>query len=139
MRKRPKPRNITDPTTQRLMDELGDYRWVLLSQLADRADELGDEWTARGWRWLRDKNKWPGSRKGGKCGWNYDCLYGGNTHHGKDTRLPHQLQDYMSGPHKAIATIGAAMEWAATVLGRWLKNLDQKNKEAQKAQQEQMG
>jgi len=44
--------------TRKLLNELEDYRWVILAQLADEAEENADT-AAAGWRWLAENRKYP--------------------------------------------------------------------------------
>lgn len=48
--------------TQELLQELVSARSHLMSQLADEAEEAGEESVAKAWRWLRDNRKWPTPR-----------------------------------------------------------------------------
>lgn len=66
----------TIPKRTELLRELVSCRKFLLSQLADLAEEEGNVWVARAWRWVRDHEKWPTprwnqkTRKKDVWGWN---------------------------------------------------------------------
>lgn len=44
---------------ERLLDQLRECRWQAMRELADEAEERGDEVMALGWRWLANNKKWP--------------------------------------------------------------------------------
>jgi hypothetical protein len=62
-----------------LLKELVSARSYLMSQLADEAEERGEQYLAEAWRWMRDNRKWPSPRhapqdKAGQrslWGWNF--------------------------------------------------------------------
>jgi len=44
---------------EKLLSDLVECRWFVMRELADLAEEKGDERGARAWRWLADNKRWP--------------------------------------------------------------------------------
>jgi len=51
---------------RRLLDQLCDCRWQALRELADCAEDDGETRLAKGYRWLLDCRRWPGSCYGSR-------------------------------------------------------------------------
>ncbi len=48
-------------TRDKLLAEFTTYRWFIMRQLADEAEERGATAEAKGWRWLAENERWPSS------------------------------------------------------------------------------
>lgn len=42
-----------------MLDSFESYRWELMGKLADICNDVGDEDTANGWKWLAKYKRWP--------------------------------------------------------------------------------
>lgn len=105
-----------DRIRQTLLGELQTYRYTILSQLADHAEEQGNEGEAQAWRWLRDNKKWPGYRKGGKCAWQWsEKKY---RREGLTSHLP--LVAAGKSPTAIRSNISEAFEYAVSCITEWL-------------------
>lgn len=54
-----------------LLNTFSDHRWFLMTQLADLAEETGDQEELDGWRWLIKNEKFPYQSWWGEYIWRY--------------------------------------------------------------------
>lgn len=134
----------SETTRQRLLRELSDYRWIILQQLADEAEEAGIPLMARGWRWLCGNRRWPSNRLGNKYGWMFVELvhYGPgcqNLLSGRILTHSHKLPTVIRQYNEDLVTtadadLGRLMSRAARAVGGWLIALEKEAALLAKAQ-----
>jgi hypothetical protein len=95
---------------RRLLHSLPTAPWYEMLVMADAAEEGGDPWLGRAYRWLSENRKWPAGVKPG--GWYWSS--------GPDqSGLPAEVYDAL--PKGYFDTCEKALEWAARAVGRWLQ------------------
>lgn len=106
---------------EQLLSDLAECRWIIMSQLADEAEERGDDTLAAGWRWLVEKKRWPQTTPRG----NYHRWVGypigvftTRGHHA----MPNSLL-YHSEIRKRHSDLSKLMLTTALAVGAWLKNI----------------
>ncbi len=90
------------PTTLKLYDELENYRWFILQQLADDAEERGETVEAKGWRYLAERQRWPIVYAGPSYGWKFRDLDDFNRAQGY---LPKSLKGIVPQRRKSLITL----------------------------------
>lgn len=103
----------------KLLSDLEDSRSFCLRQLADEAEERGEDTTASGYRWLADNKKSP--RRNNLV---YEWFYSYNYNLTKfEYFLPYDVKKY--GSMKTSVSFSKIMDKAAKAVGRWLEEAKQ--------------
>jgi hypothetical protein len=120
-------------TERRLLGELDEYRWFVMNQLADLADDEGNATLARGWRWLANNRKWPAHHGKGPGGGGEPFYYAfaepDSPWQADEELSEHELPgdvdlggpDGPRGVRPEHAKVSAALRHAADLVGRLLE------------------
>ncbi len=113
---------------ERMLKDLDQYRWALMLQLADEAEDSEKLLMANGWRWLANNERWPDNRIDHKYGWTFKQYINRanldlKTHRATRHTLPDALlnQEIKLYP---IPNLPLLMSRTARAVGSWLEGFE---------------
>ncbi len=98
-------------TQDKLLAEFFTYKWFIMYQLADEAEERGATTEAKGWRWLAENEKWPNA---------LDHFYFRPDWQKQRCFLPSAAQGNIKEPYFSGRSAVEALQLAADHIGGWL-------------------
>lgn len=116
----------------RLLRELEDCRRFAMNQLADEAEEHGEQQEADGWRWLAEHGRWPersarGKRRWRLLGYREDMPEYGNRSSLESHRIPDGASSLLRP--SSDDSPSRLMCRAAVAVGGWLAQKKEERRE----------
>ena len=100
-------------TKQKLLSEFTNYRWFIMLELADLAEQEDEIIESRGWRWLAEEKRWPSHS-------NFFYFRDRWTKRTPSYHLPMFVKGTYPRPQIKGESISDALEQAAKVVGEGL-------------------